>query len=358
MLRVAALAGARTGMASHDYAGHMHKWDELHFERIRAGLIAWFAVKQPRPALAQHPRSVRDPRLRSHAPTDPGQPGLPYYARWLEIFPNVQALASASTADVIRTWSGLGYNRRAIYLQKTARAVVDDYGGVFPSTPDTLRKLPGIGPYTAGAIAAFAFERDVAFLDTNMRRVVHRLLYGSDIPARQVTERELLATADRMVGEGTGWLWNQALIEFGALQCTQRRPACFVCPLSGECAAYPVIQSELAAMPPGTRLKNEGKFHGSNRQYRGRVVEGDSAVPSESHSRNWDRASKPISVRQIANGCLDWSAGLPVMVFLPSANLRASTTPAIRQQTWSSRSRIKAWARERLCPRNWLGIPE
>ena len=273
MLRVAALAGARTGMASHDYAGHMHKWDELHFERIRAGLIAWFAVNR-----RDLPwRNTRDPYaiLVSEVMLQQTQVNrvFPYYARWLEIFPNVQALASASTADVIRTWSGLGYNRRAIYLQKTARAVVDDYGGVFPSTPDTLRKLPGIGPYTAGAIAAFAFERDVAFLDTNMRRVVHRLLYGSDIPARQVTERELLATADRMVGEGTGWLWNQALIEFGALQCTQRRPACFVCPLSGECAAYPVIQSELAAMPPGTRLKNEGKFHGSNRQYRGRVVE-------------------------------------------------------------------------------------
>jgi A/G-specific adenine glycosylase len=150
---------------------------------------------------------------------------------------------------------------------------VDDYGGVFPSTPDALRKLPGVGHYTAGAIAAFAFEQDVAFLDTNMRRVVHRLLFGSDVPERQATERELLAAADRLLGEGSGWLWNQALIEFGALQCTQRRPACVVCPLSRDCAAYPVIQSELAAVPVGTRLKSESEFQGSNRQYRGRVVE-------------------------------------------------------------------------------------
>jgi A/G-specific adenine glycosylase len=134
-------------------------------------------------------------------------------------------------------------------------------------------KLPGIGPYTAGAIAAFAFEQDVAFLDTNMRRVVHRLVFGSDIPARQATEQEIVEAARTLLPEGHGWLWNQALIEFGALQCTQRRPACVICPLQSNCRAFPSIQSDIAELPVGVRLKKEADFHGSNRQFRGRVVE-------------------------------------------------------------------------------------
>jgi A/G-specific adenine glycosylase len=198
---------------------------------------------------------------------------IPYYQRWLEQFPTVEALADAPTAEVITAWSGLGYNRRAVYLQKTARAVVEDHGGVFPSTREVLLSLPGVGPYTAGAIAAFAFEQDVAFMDTNIRRVVHRLAYGSDVPARQATERDILAAAERLVPEGAGWVWNQAMIEFGALQCTQRRPACVICPLQWACAAFPAIQSDIAEIPVGMRMKNEASFHGSNRQFRGRVVE-------------------------------------------------------------------------------------
>jgi A/G-specific adenine glycosylase len=198
---------------------------------------------------------------------------IPYYERWMTQFPTVEALAAAPTSEVIRLWSGLGYNRRAVYLQKTARAVVEEHGGAFPTTQEALLKLPGIGPYTAGAIAAFSFERDIAFLDTNMRRVVHRLIYGSDIPARKATEAEILAAARALLPEGHGWLWNQALIEFGALQCTQRRPACVVCPLQQLCKAFPAIQSDIAGIPVGLRLKNEGVFPGSNRQFRGRVVE-------------------------------------------------------------------------------------
>ena len=99
--------------------------------------------------------------------------------------------------------------------------------GGFPPNPEALRKLPGLGAYTAGAVAAFAFERDVAFLDTNMRRVVTRLVFG----AESVPERDVLAAAQALLPPGQGWEWNQALIEFGALQCTARRPACIVCPL-------------------------------------------------------------------------------------------------------------------------------
>jgi A/G-specific adenine glycosylase len=242
-------------------------------EDIRSGLLEWFATNQ-----RDLPwRQTRDPYriLVSEVMLQQTQVDrvMPYYERWLEFFPTAEALADAPTADVIKVWSGLGYNRRALYLQKTARAVVDEHGGVFPRTREELLKLPGVGPYTAGAIAAFAFEQDVAFMDTNIRRVVHRLAFGSDIPARQATEQQVLEAAEKLVPEGFGWIWNQALIEFGALQCTQRRPACVICPLQQNCAAFPAIQTDIAEMPVGVRLKNEAAFHGSNRQFRGRVVE-------------------------------------------------------------------------------------
>jgi A/G-specific adenine glycosylase len=251
----------------------MNELPDTKTEAIRAGLLAWFAVNR-----RDLPwRQTRDPYriLVSEVMLQQTQVDrvIPYYERWLEQFPTVEALANAPTAEVITAWSGLGYNRRAVYLQKTARAVVDEHGGVFPSTREALLDLPGVGPYTAGAIAAFAFEQDVAFMDTNIRRVVHRLVFGSDIPARQATERDVLAAAERLVPEGAGWVWNQALIEFGALQCTQRRPACVICPLQGVCAAFPAIQTDIAELPVGVRLKNEANFHGSNRQFRGRVVE-------------------------------------------------------------------------------------
>jgi A/G-specific adenine glycosylase len=197
---------------------------------------------------------------------------IPYYYAFLERFPSVQALANAPTAEVIRVWAGLGYNRRAVNLQRTAQYVVNEYGGLFPDTVDELKKLPGIGPYTAGAIACFAFEQDVPFFDTNMRRVLHRYSFGVDVPRPTATEREVTKVAAEAVPPGGGWEWNQALIEFGALQCTARKPACVVCPLQQQCAAFPEIQSALAELPKGVRLKREAPYSGSNRFYRGRVI--------------------------------------------------------------------------------------
>jgi A/G-specific adenine glycosylase len=253
---------------------------QSRIERIREGLLAWFA--ESRRDLPW--RETRDPYriLVSEVMLQQTQVDrvIPYYKRWLELFPTAEALAAASTADVITAWSGLGYNRRAVNLQRTANAVVEQFGGEFPQDPDQLRTLPGIGPYTAGAIAAFAFERDVAFLDTNMRRVVHRLTEGSDVPTLKVSDKVLLELAAELVPEGLGWVWNQALIEFGALHCTQRRPACVICPLQGECRAFPTIQSDIASLPVGVRLKREASFTGSNRQYRGRVVEALRQRPS------------------------------------------------------------------------------
>lgn len=205
------------------------------------------------------------------------------YRRFFERFPTIEALAAAPTAEVIRAWAGLGYNRRAVNLQRAARHVVDELGGRFPDTVDGLRTLPGIGPYTAGAIACFAFERDSHFIDTNMRRVLHRLFFGSDVPAPTRADREVLELAAVAVPDGRGWAWNQALIEFGALHCTARKPACVVCPLQAVCVAYPTVQSDLAALPRGTRVKKtEAPYDGSNRYYRGRVIAALRDLPPES----------------------------------------------------------------------------
>ena len=243
-------------------------------QRVREGLLHWFReVQRDLPW-----RRTRDPYaiLVSEVMLQQTQVDrvLPYYARFLEAFPTAHDLANAQVADVIKLWSGLGYNRRAVNLQRAAQVVVADYGGVFPDDPETLRTLPGLGPYTAGAVAAFAFEQDVAFLDTNMRRVVTRVVFGVE----GAPEREVLAAAQALLPPGHGWEWNQALIEFGALQCTARKPACIVCPLSSQCAAFPLIQSSL--IMPKPRQRPIERFETSSRYYRGRIVESLRELPA------------------------------------------------------------------------------
>ncbi|MCO5220400.1 MAG: A/G-specific adenine glycosylase [Thermomicrobiales bacterium] len=246
---------------------------EEHIAEIRRGLLGWFdANRRDLPW-----RRTRDPYriLVSEVMLQQTQVDrvIPYYERFLDTLPSVEALADAPTSVVITLWAGLGYNRRAVNLQRTAQAVMSEHGGVFPADPVMLRQLPGIGPYTSGAIACFAFEAPVAFLDTNMKRVIHRLVTGPDLPKPTLTDRQLMAFAEQLVPPDDAWRWNQALIEFGALQCTARRPACVICPLQAACAAFPAIQSVIATLPPGTRKKQEAPFQGSNRYYRGRVVD-------------------------------------------------------------------------------------
>jgi A/G-specific adenine glycosylase len=198
---------------------------------------------------------------------------IPKYHAFLDAFPDVNALANAPTGEVIRLWSGLGYNRRAVNLQRAATAVVEEHNGEFPSDVESLKALPGIGPYTAGAIACFAFEQEVGFLDTNVRRLLHRLLIGPEVPQESRTQRQMHEVASAIVPAGHGWEWGQALIEFGALQCTSRKPACLTCPLNSRCTAFPEIQTVLAELSgSGFRRKKEEAFPGSNRYYRGKVM--------------------------------------------------------------------------------------
>ncbi len=246
--------------------------DPAKIAAVQQGLLAWFDTNR-----RDLPwRRTRDPYhvLVSEIMLQQTQVDrvVPYYHAFLEHFPTVQALAAAPTAEVIKAWAGLGYNRRAVNLQRTARHIVDHLDGRFPRDVQALRSLPGIGPYTAGAVACFAFEQDTAFIDTNMRRVLHRLFYGVDVPRPSVGDREILGAASAVLPTRRGWDWNQALIEFGALHCTARRPACIVCPLQTPCCAYPAIQTAIAAVPLGARTAAEPRFQESNRYYRGRVL--------------------------------------------------------------------------------------
>ena len=250
--------------------------DELQPERIaeiRERLLAWYrAGHRDLPW-----RQTRDPYhiLVSEIMLQQTQAErvIPKYREFLNRFPTIQSLAAASTAEVIKVWAGLGYNRRAVYLQRTAQAVEERHGGQMPRDRAKLERLPGIGRYTAGAVLCFAFGEDVGFWDTNIARVLHRVFVGPELPARRLSARQLDALAERLVPPGQGYDWNQALIELGAVQCTARRPACLTCPLQACCRSFPEIQTLLSALPRGTRLKRETPFAGSTRYYRGRLIE-------------------------------------------------------------------------------------
>jgi A/G-specific adenine glycosylase len=241
-------------------------------DAVQAGLLAWWHVNR-RDLPWRH---TRDPYriMVSEIMLQQTQVDrvIPYYHRWFEVFPTVQDLAAAPTAEVIRLWAGLGYNRRAVNMQRTAQAVAER-GGEYPATIQELLKLPGIGPYTAGAIACFAFEQDVPFIDTNMRRVLHRLFIGVDVPTPVATDKEITALAAEVLPPSDGWNWNQGLIEFGALQCTARKPLCIVCPLRSECNAYPEIQTAIAGNTRVTRGRKQIPFEQTNRYFRGRIVD-------------------------------------------------------------------------------------
>lgn len=207
---------------------------------------------------------------------------LPKFAAFLERLPTFEALATASAADVLRLWQGLGYNSRAVRLKQIARAVTERFGGVLPSDPASLRSLPGIGPYTAAAIRAFAFDCDDAAADTNVRRVVHRLFLGVEHPAQE-SPAQLDARAAVLVPPGQGHAWNSAMMDLGAGICTARAPKCSLCPLQAACVAGPLDPQRLeASRKRSTRKRGPQEalpFERTTRFARGRIVDRLRALP-------------------------------------------------------------------------------
>jgi A/G-specific adenine glycosylase len=163
---------------------------------------------------------------------------IPKYRQFLRRFPSLRALAAAPVEDVRQLWYPLGYNVRPLRLHAIACETVARYGGRLPDDADRLRALPGIGRYTAGAVLSFAYGRDVAVLDTNVRRVLTRVFLGPRRTARLRGDTRLWALAERLVPDGRGYDFNQALMDFGATWCTPRRPRCSGCPMQAFCATY------------------------------------------------------------------------------------------------------------------------
>ena len=159
----------------------------------------------------------------------------PYYHRFLNAFPNIDALASASAAGVRESWEGLGYYRRAANLHRLAQQVVLEHGGSIPDDVTALRRLPGVGRYTAGAVASFAFERAVAAVDTNVARVIRRAFHPR--ARRELTGRRAWTIAELILPKRgkSAWAFNQAIMELGALVCTAREAKCHVCPVREVC---------------------------------------------------------------------------------------------------------------------------
>lgn len=160
---------------------------------------------------------------------------LPYFERWLELFPNWRSLADAPIDRVLKAWEGLGYYQRARNLQKLAQAVVALPGAELPPTVEALEELPGIGPYTARAIASFAFGQNVGVLDGNVIRVLTRIFAIRDNVADRVVLQRLWSLVEMLTPVRGADIYNQAIMEIGALVCLPRKPGCLLCPLESVC---------------------------------------------------------------------------------------------------------------------------
>lgn len=231
--------------------------DADHRDGVWRALLAWYAT-QGRAHLPW--RHTHDPYavLVSEVMLQQTQVDrvLPKYQEFLSRFPTLESLAAAPTADVIKAWASLGYNMRAVRLQQIARQAVADYGGTLPDTLEKLMALKGIGRYTAGAIACFAFGLHVATVDTNIRRVLWRVFRGiepASWPTGERAQREALALADWALPPDRAYDWQQALMDLGATICVSRRPLCESCPLTSSCAAYAETGS-VTLFPSGEAL--------------------------------------------------------------------------------------------------------
>jgi len=251
--------------------------------RIRAALLAWF--DRERRDLPW--RATRDPYavLVSEVMLQQTQAArvAEAYGRFMTRFPSVTSLAAASEAEVLSAWSGLGYNRRALALHRTAAAVSADG---WPREIAALERLPGIGPYTARAIAGLAFGLPVGVVDTNVRRwLVRRFGLDAATPARMLQElADTLATA---AADGREDAWIHASMEFGATVCRSRQPACSDCPIAAGCPA----RGRSVPVP----VPRQAPFHGSDRAHRGALLRelsaaGDHSLALASLRRRFDAA--------------------------------------------------------------------
>ncbi len=230
------------------------------------------------------------------------------YRAFLRRFPTPAVCARAPLGEVLRSWSGLGYNRRAARLHEAAATIVSRHDGRVPDRLEELMALPGVGPYTARAVLAFAFERPVGVVDVNVRRVLCRL---SGMP---LDRGRAQALADRLVPADRPWAWNQAIVEHGATCCTARHPRCGDCPLARSCGW---ARSGCRAPDPARPARPpQPRFEGSYRQGRGRLLaalcRGPIGASTLAAACGWpddpDRARR-AAAGLVGDGLARWTAG-------------------------------------------------
>jgi A/G-specific adenine glycosylase len=183
---------------------------------------------------------------------------IPYFQRWMKRFPSVQALAAADEQEVLSFWQGLGYYNRARNLHRAAKAVVDHWGGSIPDRAESLLELPGVGRYTAGAVASIAFGRAVPLVDGNVERVLSRVYALREDPRSPAGRERLWELAGSLVPKQRPGDFNSALMELGATVCAPRSPRCLVCPVAKACAAREQgIESQIPPPKKAVRVKQE-----------------------------------------------------------------------------------------------------
>lgn len=223
---------------------------------------------------------------------------IPKYRHWLKEFPTLRSLARAPLTEVMRAWSGLGYNRRGQRLREMARVVIRNHGGRMPSNRDQLQALPGIGQYTSGAIAAFAFRQRVGMVDTNIRRVLGRAVVGY---RGSINDSAMEGIAATLVPAKRPDEWQHALMDLGATVCVARRPKCEICPLQTVCRSYPAILS--------ARLRRQAsppiRFEESDRFVRGKILSfltRQARISLNTLQRRLERSAKiaPVRTRRAA----------------------------------------------------------
>jgi A/G-specific adenine glycosylase len=241
---------------------------------------------------------------------------LPAHAAWLQRWPEPAALAAASPADAVRQWDRLGYPRRAVRLHASSGLIAGRHGGQVPSSAEQLQSLPGVGTYTAAAVASFAFGHRHAVLDTNVRRVLARLVTGAFLPAPAPTAAERKLAQSLLPDDGRqAARWSVGLMELGALVCTAARPRCGECPVAADCAWLRLGQPASAARRPAPT------YPGSDRQCRGRVLAmlRASAGPVQPgilatawpDPAQYQRALAALIADGLVNRCPDGSLALP-----------------------------------------------
>ncbi len=207
---------------------------------------------------------------------------------FLREFPTVSTLANASRARVLRAWRGMGYNNRAVRLRELASEITNNHGGLIPSDTEQLKRLRGIGPYTAHAVACFAFEKRVPVVDVNVRRVLSRIFHRSAGVGNILNERQAWKIAGEILPRNAN-AWNQALMDLGSVICTSRRPCCSLCPAQNFCASRH-LETSSVDIKRRKRTKVEPMFDGVPRRiWRGRIIEA---------LRDADRR-RPMSVQRL-----------------------------------------------------------